>query len=75
MNFVIFLTTATFFCFMSLKQVCSETHWEDMRVLVLVVSDKKKDVSSTSGMLTTVQTSTLMAHRMKSVVPQRMKVC
>ena len=60
---------------MSLKQVCSETHWEDMRVLVLVVSDKKKDVSSTSGMLTTVQTSTLMAHRMKSVVPQRMKVC
>lgn len=45
-----------------------------MRVLVLVVSDKKKDVSSTSGMLTTVQTSTLMAHRMKNVVPQRMKV-
>lgn len=44
-----------------------------MRVLVLVVSDKKKDVSSTSGMLTTVQTSTLMSHRAAVVVPQRMK--
>lgn len=55
------------------SQVCSEQHWPDMRVLVCVVSDKKKDVSSTSGMLTTVQTSTLMAHRSAVVVPARMK--
>ncbi len=55
------------------SQVVPETHWPEMRVLVLVVSDKKKDVSSTSGMLTTVQTSSLMAHRAAHVVPARMK--
>ncbi len=55
------------------SQVVPESHWPEMRVLVLVVSDKKKDVSSTSGMLTTVQTSALMAHRAAAVVPQRMR--
>ena len=53
------------------SQVVDETHWPDMRVLVLVVSDKKKSVSSTSGMRTTVDTSDLMRQRVK-LVPQRM---
>lgn len=52
-------------------QVASETHWPEMRVLVLVVSDKKKSVSSTSGMKTTVETSALMKERVK-IVPGRM---
>lgn len=53
-------------------QLCTESHWPEMRVLVCVVSDKKKDVSSTSGMHTTMQTSTLMEHRMRNVVPARL---
>ncbi len=52
-------------------QVAPETHWPEMRVLVLVVSDKKKAVSSTSGMRTTMQTSPLMQQRI-TIVPQRM---
>lgn len=39
---------------------------------MLVVSAEKKQVSSTAGMQTSVQTSSLMAHRVADVVPQRM---
>jgi diphosphomevalonate decarboxylase len=54
------------------SQVVDEHHWEDMRVIICVVSDKKKTVSSSSGMKTTVETSDLMQHRM-TIVPQRMQ--
>lgn len=54
-------------------QVVPDSHWPEMRVLVCVVSDKKKDVSSTSGMKTTIDTSTLMQHRV-TIVPERMKL-
>eukprot|EP01027_Heterolobosea_sp_BB2_P009985 GEZU01014703.1.p1 GENE.GEZU01014703.1~~GEZU01014703.1.p1 ORF type:complete len:411 (+),score=141.74 GEZU01014703.1:86-1318(+) len=53
-------------------QVAPESHWPNMRILVCVVSDQKKDVSSTSGMQTTVETSTLFKERL-NVVPQRMQ--
>jgi diphosphomevalonate decarboxylase len=43
-----------------------------MRALILVVSASKKDVSSTTGMQTTVKTSTLFPMRIKQVVPLRM---
>ena len=43
-----------------------------MRALILVASAAKKDVSSTSGMQTTVKTSTLFPTRANEVVPQRM---
>ena len=43
-----------------------------MRALILVVSAEKKDVSSTAGMQTTVQTSQLFKTRAEMVVPAAM---
>ncbi|KAK9877226.1 hypothetical protein WA026_016973 [Henosepilachna vigintioctopunctata] len=54
-------------------QIAPETHWPEMRVLVLVVNDKTKTYSSTSGMKTSVETSTLLKHRAANIVPQRTK--
>ena len=44
-----------------------------MRALIMVVSDDKKDTSSTSGMKTSVDTSMLLGYRAKHVVDERMK--
>lgn len=44
-----------------------------MKALILVVSDKKKGVSSTTGMQTTVRTSNLFKTRAENVVPARME--
>jgi len=54
-------------------QVVPETHWPDLQVLVLVVSDHKKSVSSTSGMQTSMKTSQLLQHRADKIVSERMK--
>ncbi|XP_075879276.1 diphosphomevalonate decarboxylase [Nelusetta ayraudi] len=54
------------------QQVEPESHWPELRILVLVASAEKKPVGSTSGMQTSVQTSCLLKHRAKSVVPDRM---
>ncbi|XP_042263712.1 diphosphomevalonate decarboxylase [Thunnus maccoyii] len=54
------------------QQVEPETHWPDLRILVLVASAERKHVGSTSGMQTSVQTSCLLKHRAESVVPGRM---
>ncbi|XP_056268764.1 diphosphomevalonate decarboxylase [Pseudoliparis swirei] len=54
------------------QQVAPETHWPELRVLVLVASAEKKPVGSTSGMQTSVETSRLLKHRAESVVPGRM---
>ncbi|KAJ3594252.1 hypothetical protein NHX12_006583 [Muraenolepis orangiensis] len=55
------------------QQVEPESHWPDLRVLVLVASAERKPVGSTSGMQTSVETSSLLKHRAESVVPGRMK--
>lgn len=52
-------------------QVASKNHWPEMRAFVFVVNDKKKDVSSTAGMQSTVETSALFKHRVENVVPER----
>ncbi|XP_028410104.1 diphosphomevalonate decarboxylase-like [Dendronephthya gigantea] len=52
-------------------QISPESHWAEMRVLVLVVSDEKKETSSTSGMRRSVQTSKLLKLRSEYIVPQR----
>jgi diphosphomevalonate decarboxylase len=44
-----------------------------MHAIICVVSDLKKDTSSTSGMQKTVETSSLLQHRIKEVVPKRME--
>ena len=41
-------------------------------MVVLVVSGEKKQVSSTAGMQCSVETSSLMRHRVDRVVPLRM---
>ncbi|KAG9246548.1 GHMP kinase [Calycina marina] len=53
-------------------EVAPASHWPTMRALVLVASAAQKDVSSTSGMQTTVATSGLFPHRAKVVVPAAM---
>ncbi|TFL04579.1 Diphosphomevalonate decarboxylase [Pterulicium gracile] len=53
-------------------EVAPREHWPDMHALICVVSDDKKGTSSTSGMQRTVETSALLQHRIKHVVPQRM---
>lgn len=52
-------------------QVLERDQWPEMRALILVVSDVKKDVSSTQGMQLTVATSELFQHRITTTVPQR----
>ncbi|KYO37364.1 diphosphomevalonate decarboxylase [Alligator mississippiensis] len=42
------------------QQVMPETHWPQLRVLILVVSAEKKPVGSTAGMQTSVDTSPLL---------------
>ncbi|NXN56790.1 MVD1 decarboxylase, partial [Rynchops niger] len=54
------------------QQVAPETHWPELRVLVLVVSGEKKQVGSTVGMQTSVDTSPLLKHRAEVVVPERL---
>ena len=54
------------------RQVAPASHWPELKVLILVVSDTKKAVSSTAGMQNSVETSPLLAHRAATVVPQRM---
>lgn len=53
-------------------EVAPRDHWPEMHALICVVSDDKKGTSSTSGMQRTVETSALLQHRIKHVVPQRM---
>lgn len=53
-------------------QVAPESHWPEMRVLVLVVSEQKKETSSTSGMRRSVETSELLKLRAEHIVPRRM---
>ena len=50
-----------------------ESHWPEMRALVLVVSAGAKDVSSTSGMQRTVETSEFLKHRAAELVEPRMR--
>ncbi|XP_069037465.1 diphosphomevalonate decarboxylase isoform X2 [Lepisosteus oculatus] len=55
------------------EQVEAESHWPELRVLILVVSAERKLVGSTAGMQTSVETSPLLKHRADAVVPQRMR--
>ncbi|XP_026475006.1 diphosphomevalonate decarboxylase [Ctenocephalides felis] len=52
-------------------QIEPETYWPEMKVLILVVNDSKKKVSSTSGMSTSVLTSELLKYRVAECVPKR----
>ncbi|XP_053771171.1 diphosphomevalonate decarboxylase [Desmodus rotundus] len=53
------------------RQVAPESHWPQLRVLILVVSTEKKLTGSTVGMQTSVETSPLLRFRAEAVVPGR----
>jgi diphosphomevalonate decarboxylase len=53
------------------KQVVDEKHWPEMRVLLLIVSDKRKEWSSTDGMKTSKETSELLNYRLNTILPNR----
>ncbi|KAK9315935.1 GHMP kinase [Lipomyces starkeyi] len=54
-------------------QIATQETWPDMKAAILVISASKKETSSTVGMQTTVNTSTLFKYRTDVVVPQRFK--
>ena len=58
---------------MTIIQIADENHWAEMRAVILVVSDKEKDTSSTSGMETSRLTSPLLQYRATSVVQPRLE--
>lgn len=53
------------------KQIVTHSHWSEMRVLILVVNDAKKETGSTDGMKRSVETSSLLPIRASNVVPER----
>lgn len=52
-------------------QLATEKHWEDLVILIAVVSSRQKETSSTTGMSQSVETSELLRHRSQEVVPKR----
>ena len=56
------------------RQVFSHEHWSELQVLILVVSDQKKQVSSSSGMQRSLETSPLIRTRAESIVPERIQL-
>lgn len=53
------------------KQIVPASHWPEMRILVLVVNDSQKKVSSAVGMRRGMETSELLKYRVKHIVPER----
>ncbi|KAL1343094.1 hypothetical protein HN51_029534 [Arachis hypogaea] len=52
-------------------QLADEKHWDDLVIIIAVVSSRQKETSSTSGMRESVETSLLLQHRAKEIVPKR----
>nr|BAR94036.1 mevalonate 5-disphosphate decarboxylase [Nicotiana benthamiana] len=52
-------------------QLVDEKHWDELVIIIAVVSSRQKETSSTSGMRDTVETSALIERRAKEVVPKR----
>lgn len=52
-------------------QVAPASHWPEMHVLVLVVNDEKKKVSSSLGMQRSVLNSAILKYRASDCVPSR----
>ena len=56
----------------SAVQVAPPSAWPDLRVVIAILSDSKKAVSSTDAMERSVKTSALLEYRTKHVVPARL---
>ena len=55
------------------RPIACANHWPDLRCMVAVVSTGTKSVGSTEGMRRSVQTSTLLQHRIDKVLPNRIE--
>lgn len=53
------------------EQIVSHDHWPEMKVIICVVNDGKKEISSSQGMLNSCKTSELLEYRANHIVPQR----
>lgn len=51
--------------------IAPATHWPEMRVLIFVVNDARKKVSSTAGMQRSVKNSAILKYRASDCVPSR----
>lgn len=54
-------------------QIVDHEHWPQMRVIICVVNDQEKDISSSSGMRRSVETSALINYRADVIVPDRVE--
>ena len=54
------------------RPVAPRAHWPSIRVIIAVVSAKKKAVGSTDGMARSVETSALLRHRALNLVEPRL---
>ncbi|XP_049785691.1 diphosphomevalonate decarboxylase isoform X3 [Schistocerca cancellata] len=54
-------------------QLAPANHWPEMRILILVVHEKHKKISSKIGMEQSVKTSELLKYRVSHCVPQRIQ--
>ncbi|OVA06000.1 Diphosphomevalonate decarboxylase [Macleaya cordata] len=52
-------------------QLATEAHWDELVIIIAVVSSRQKETSSTTGMRESVETSPLLHYRSKEVVPKR----
>ena len=55
-------------------QIAPESHWSNLKVLILVVSNKQKSVGSTEAMSRSVNTSELLKYRVKNCVSKRLEL-
>lgn len=55
------------------KQIVPASYWPEMRILLLVVNDKKKKISSSIGMKRTAESSELYQFRVKHIVPKQVE--
>jgi diphosphomevalonate decarboxylase len=53
------------------KPIVSASHWPDMRILVLVIKDSKKKISSAQGMKRTLITSDFIKYRAENILPTK----
>ncbi|KAF7988385.1 hypothetical protein HCN44_000958 [Aphidius gifuensis] len=56
------------------KEIVPSNYWPEMRILILVVNDSKKKVSSAIGMKNSVETSELLKYRANKCVPERVEL-
>ncbi|XP_033223184.1 diphosphomevalonate decarboxylase [Belonocnema kinseyi] len=52
------------------KQIVPACFWPEIRILILVVNDERKKVSSAVGMKRSVETSEFLKHRAEHIVPK-----